>query len=40
MKRCPYGECPFEGTVAEVEDHVEYMQSWDDPEHEHRGERS
>jgi hypothetical protein len=34
--KCPYGECPFQGTQTEVDEHVLYMQSWDDPEHEER----
>jgi len=33
MTRCPYGDCTFEGSDAEVEDHVAYMTSFDDPDH-------
>lgn len=31
--RCPYDDCPFEGTEAEVEDHVSYSISTDDEDH-------
>lgn len=30
---CPYDDCPFEGTEAEVDDHVAYLTSFDDPDH-------
>lgn len=35
MNRCPYGECTFAGSEAEVDDHVAYMTRLgaDDPEH-------
>lgn len=33
--KCPYDDCPFEGTEGEVDDHVSYMTSTmlNDPEH-------
>lgn len=31
--RCPYSECPFEGTQQEVDEHVTYVASIDDPDH-------
>jgi hypothetical protein len=33
MTKCPYDDCPFRGTEDEVDDHVAYMVSWDDPDH-------
>ena len=27
MPTCPYGDCSFQGTKAEVDDHVAYMTS-------------
>jgi hypothetical protein len=35
LVQCPYGECPFEGTPEQVEDHVIYstLAHIDDPEH-------
>ena len=32
IERCPY--CGYEGTVAEIDDHVLYLQRIGDPEHE------
>lgn len=32
-RNCPYGDCPFQGTEAEVDDHVGYMTTFDDPDH-------
>lgn len=36
---CPYIECPFQGTQAEVDDHVAYMVSIEDPDHDERNRR-
>jgi hypothetical protein len=33
VTRCPYDDCPFEGTQAEVDDHVGYLGSCFDPDH-------
>jgi hypothetical protein len=33
MGTCPYGDCGFSGTEAEVEDHYLYLIRCDDPEH-------
>lgn len=33
MNQCPYDDCPFWGIPAEVDDHVAYMVSFDDPDH-------
>lgn len=30
---CPYADCPFEGTRLELDDHVVYMASINDPDH-------
>ena len=34
-EKCPYDDCPFEGTEGEVDDHVSYMTSTmlNDPDH-------
>jgi hypothetical protein len=32
--KCPYDDCPFEGTEAEVEDHIAYMTGFGDPDHD------
>jgi hypothetical protein len=33
VERCPYNGCTFEGTEAEVDDHVVYVVGMDDPDH-------
>jgi hypothetical protein len=33
MRKCPYGDCPFEGTQEEVDEHVAYCVSFGDPDH-------
>lgn len=33
LTRCPYDDCSFEGTEAEVDDHIVYMVSMNDPDH-------
>lgn len=32
--KCPYANCPFEGTQKEVDDHVTYMISVGDKDHD------
>lgn len=32
--RCPYGDCPFQGTEAQVDDHVVYVGTFNDKDHE------
>jgi hypothetical protein len=34
QERCPYGDCTFEGTQEEVDDHCAYMAMIDDEEHQ------
>lgn len=31
--KCPYGDCPFEGSQAEVDDHVVYVLGIGDTNH-------
>jgi hypothetical protein len=39
-ERCPYGDCTFRGTSAQVDDHVVYMTSVvQDKDHEERKRR-
>lgn len=33
MVRCPYNDCPYEGTAREVEEHIGYSVMMDDEDH-------